>query len=183
MKSHTGGILSLGKGAAYSTSSKQKLVARSSTEAELIGMHDVLPQVIWVRNFLTEQGFDMEPAKIYQDNQSAILLEKNGRASAGKRSKHIDLRYFFAKDRIESGDIEVDFTPTTEMLADFFTKPLQGELFRKFRNLILNLDPNPIIDAWDLGSVLENEENESGRTNLVANEQKDAPFGHSSARI
>jgi hypothetical protein len=52
MKSHTGGTLSLGKGSIYSTSSKQKLVTRSSTEAEVVGVHDLMPQLIWTAHFL-----------------------------------------------------------------------------------------------------------------------------------
>ena len=56
MKGHTGATLSLGKGTIYSGSWKQKLVAQSSTESELIGMHDVLPQVLWTKQFLEEQG-------------------------------------------------------------------------------------------------------------------------------
>lgn len=52
MRSHTGGAMSLGKGAVYATSTWQKLNTRSSTEAELVGANDVLPQVLWTRYFL-----------------------------------------------------------------------------------------------------------------------------------
>jgi hypothetical protein len=68
-----------------------------------------------------------------QDKLSAILLEKNGKAYSGKRTKHINVRYFFIKDRIGSGEITVNHCPAAEMLADHFTKPLQGTMFRKFR--------------------------------------------------
>jgi len=64
-----------------------------------------------------------------QDNQSAIRLEQNGRASAGQKSRHIDIRYFFIKDRVKTEGISIVHCPTDEMLADFFTKPLQGNLF------------------------------------------------------
>ena len=78
MKGHTGATLSLGKGAIYSGSWKQRLVACSSTESELIGVYDVLPQVLWTKQFLEEQGWLDSTTVVYQDNTSSILLEKNG---------------------------------------------------------------------------------------------------------
>ena len=55
MRSHTGGVLSLGKGAVYVTSCRQKIGTTSSTEAELVEVSDILPQVIWTRYFLDAQ--------------------------------------------------------------------------------------------------------------------------------
>ena len=76
---------------------------------------------------------------VYQDNQSAMLLEKNGKASSGKRTRHINIRYFFATDRINAKEMRVAYCPTGDMVADFFTKPLQGVLFCKLRHLIMNV--------------------------------------------
>ena len=67
-------------------------------------------------------------------------MERNGRASCSKRTKHIDQRYFFITDRIEKREISVEYCPTGDMLGDFFTKPLQGGLFRKLRAMIMNLE-------------------------------------------
>ena len=78
MKGHTGATLSLGKGGVYSGSWKQRLVARSSTESELIGVYDILPQVLWTKQFLEEQGWKDLATIVYQDNTSSILLERNG---------------------------------------------------------------------------------------------------------
>jgi hypothetical protein len=64
-------------------------------------------------------------------------LESNGRSSAGPRSRHIDIRYFWIKDSTREHGIEIRHCPTLQMLADFFTKPLQGALFYKFRDVIL----------------------------------------------
>ena len=94
MKGHTGATFTMGHGSVYSNSLKQKLVARSSTEAELIGVHDILPQILWTRNFLISQGYPVQKNVVYQDNMSAMLLENNGRKSSTKRTKHIELRYF-----------------------------------------------------------------------------------------
>jgi hypothetical protein len=142
MKSHTGGTMSMGKGSVYSTSGKQKLNTRSSTEAEVVAVHDVLPQLMWTGNFLSEQGFPVKESLLYQDNTSSILIEKNGRNSCTKRSRHMDIRYFFIKDQVESKRVRIEHCPTADMVADYFTKPLQGAPFRKLRDLIMNIDPS-----------------------------------------
>ena len=67
-------------------------------------------------------------------------MAKNGKASSGKRTKHINIRYFFVADRIGSNELTVEYCPTGDMTGDFFTKPLQGAQFIKFRKEILNLE-------------------------------------------
>ena len=138
MKSHTGGTLSMGKGSTCSASKSQRLNVKSSTEAEVVGVDDVMAQVSWTRCFLEAQGCKAEKNTVHQDNQSAMLLEKNGRGSSSKRTRHINVRYFFVSDRIKSGEMNVEHCPTGDMVADFFTKPLQGAKFTKFLNLIMN---------------------------------------------
>jgi Reverse transcriptase (RNA-dependent DNA polymerase) len=138
MRSHTGNTMSLGKGSVYSTSKKQRINTKSSTEAELVGVDDSMPLVVWTRNFLMAQGFEISDNVVFQDNQSAMLLEQNGRASSGRRTRHINIRYFFVTDRVKNGEVRIEYCPTGEMVADFFTKPLQGSLFRKLRGMILN---------------------------------------------
>ena len=91
MKGHTGATLSLGEGGIYSGSWKQRLVAHSSTKSELIGVYDVLPQVLWTKQFLEEQGWLDSATVVYQDNTSTILLEKNGRSSSTKWTKHMNI--------------------------------------------------------------------------------------------
>lgn len=81
----------------------------------------------------------MRENKLYQDNLSAILLEKNGKFSSSKRTKHINIRVFFVKDRVDARELSVDHCPTDLMTGDFCTKPLQGSKFYKFRKLIMNL--------------------------------------------
>jgi hypothetical protein len=98
MKGHTGGTMTMGGGSIYSTSMKQKLVTRSSTEAKVIAVHDVMPQILWTSNFLKAQGFMVNDSVVYQDNKSALQLEGNGRASASKCSRHMNIWYFFITD-------------------------------------------------------------------------------------
>jgi hypothetical protein len=136
-KSHTGGAISFGRGALVCKSTKQKLNTKSSTEAETVGASDYFPHTIWVKHFMEAQGYTVSSNILEQDNQSAIHLATNGRSSAGPKSRHIDIRYFWLKDRIQSGDVQIRHCPTLEMLADFFTKPLQGHLFRFFKAIVL----------------------------------------------
>jgi hypothetical protein len=99
----------------------------------------MLSEVLWVRDFLQEQGFKVAPAKLYQDNTSTIILAKKGRASS-ERTRHIAIRYYFIKDRMETNEVEVEYLKTADMIADILTKPLQGDLFRRLRRLILNME-------------------------------------------
>jgi len=139
MRSHTGGAMSLGKGAVYSASTGQKLTTKSSTEAELVGVDDMMPMLLWTRQFMEGQGYTVKENILYQDNQSAILLETNGQRSSTKRTRHLDIRYFFVTDRVRAKQLSVEYCPTGDMWADIHTKPLQGAKFAMFRKLILNL--------------------------------------------
>ena len=169
MRSHTGGVLTFGHGAVISISTKQKINTKSSTEAELVGVDDILPFNIWCHYFLQWQGlhsqghdneairkltqYDVKPNDdgtfhttyighnnvLYQDNTSSIKLENNGKMSSTKRTRHIHIRYFTITDKIKRGDVMVEYCPTKEMIADFFTKPLQGSLFKQFRSLIMGV--------------------------------------------
>jgi hypothetical protein len=105
-----------------------------------------MPLVIWTQNFLVAQGFEVHDNVVFQDNHSTILLAKNGKASSGHRTRHIDIRYFFVSDQIARKELQVEYCPTGDMVADFFTKPLQGSLFRKLHKIILNLPDDIELD-------------------------------------
>ena len=137
MRSHTGVFITLGFGGIYCRSSKQKIMTKSSTEAELVGLSDALPQVIWFKHFLEAQGHPISPAHIWEDNESTICLAKTGR-SCSERSRHIEIRYFWIHDFLTSGQVTLQHMRTENMIADMFTKPLQGSKFKIFRSLCLN---------------------------------------------
>ena len=138
-RSHTGAAMTLGEGAVIGLSKKQKLNTRSSTEAELVGADDAATMILWTGLFMEEQGNPLKKNILYQDNKSAILLETNGRRSAGKRSRALNVRYFFLTDQVEKKNISIEYCATDEMWADYMTKSLQGEKFIKFRNEILGI--------------------------------------------
>ena len=136
-KSHTGGVMTFGEGAIQSISRKQKLNTRSSTEAELVGADDVSTMILWTKLFLEDQGYQVEKNILFQDNKSAILLETNGKKSSSKRTRALNIRYFFIADQVEKGNMLIEYCPTEEMVADYMSKPLQGKLFFKFRDRIM----------------------------------------------
>jgi hypothetical protein len=172
MRSHTGGMLSLGKGAIYGTSTRQKLNTKSSTEGELVAVNDVMPQVLWTRYFLESQGYQAKEAIVYQDNQSTLLLAKNGRASSSKRTRHINICYFSVTDCIASGEVLVEYCPTKKDDSRFFTKPLQGSLFTESCDMIMNIAPGNQDDP-DHRSVLEQvSANDTGGPLTVVREKK-----------
>ena len=139
----------IGQGAVVSVSSKQKINTKSSTEAELVGVDDCIGRILSIRYFIEAQGYDVGSTTVYQDNKSAILLEKNGQSSSSKRTKHINVRYFFITDRVHRNEITIDYCPTTEMVADYFTKPLQGSLFCQLRAQVLNMPVDEFKDIVD----------------------------------
>jgi len=138
MKSHTGGGVSLGRGVLMCKSSKQKLNTKSLMEAEVVGASDYLPNTIWAKMFLASQGYVLLENIFAQDNQSAMHLKQNSWASTGQKSCHIDIQYFFIKEHVQTEGISIEHCPTDEMLADFFSKPLQGNLFWHFHDMLLS---------------------------------------------
>ena len=96
-RGHTGACMSFGLGMVHCKSLQQRLNTKSPTETELVGMSNYVPYNIWIRNFLEHQGYPLLSNTIFQDNTSAILMEKNGRNSCTGNSRHIDIRYFLSR--------------------------------------------------------------------------------------
>jgi hypothetical protein len=170
-KSHTGGAVSFGRGALMSKSSKQKLNTKSSTEAELVGASDYLPHPVWAKRFLEGQGYYLKENVFHQDNMSTIRFEKNGRKSCRPNSRHIDIRYFWIKDRLGLENMTVVYCPTEQMLADFFTKPLRGSLYRRLKAVVMGhkhidtLKEFPPVAPQERVEVSMNTENCESATN------------------
>jgi hypothetical protein len=141
-KSHTGPTMLYGDGdgTVQSISRKQKLNTKSSTESELVGVGHVSVMILWTKLFLEEQGHGINSNILYQDNKSAILLETNSKKSSRKRTRALNIRYFFLADQVEKGNVTIVYRPTDDMVRIFHTKPLQGEKFSKFRNAILGCE-------------------------------------------
>ena len=97
---------------------------------------------------------------LYQANMSSMLLEHNGQQSSTKRTKHMDIQYFYVSDHIQNKTLSLKHCPTEEMLADYFTKPLQGALFNRLRNHIMGAEfANG--DSQTNRSVLDDDDDET----------------------
>jgi hypothetical protein len=94
----------------------------------------------------------MDPSILYQDNMSSILLEKNGKASSSKRTKHIKVKYFYIKEKDDDGEIEIKHCPTDQMWTDINTKPKQGAVYRAFRGHVMGI-PADYLDKEYEGKV------------------------------
>ena len=134
--SHTGCVVVLGDaGPIFSKSTKQKIVTKSSTEAELVGISDTASQAIHLRNLIIDQGYDLGPAVIYQDNLSCMALIKRG-GPGSERSGHIHIRHIWLSEKVTEEEIELQHLGTGDMFANILTKPVQGAQFIRERSPI-----------------------------------------------
>lgn len=145
-RSRTGGTDRVAQNIIEAISAWQKVVSKSSAEAELVGPTDTMTGTLHKKYFLEAQGHKIGPIKLHQDNMSTIKMIERGRPMHN-RTRHIKIRYFFLHDYVKRNEIELEYTPTKEMLADILTKPLQGALFVKLRDRLLNISCEEIIKS------------------------------------
>ena len=127
-RSVSGFVYQLGGRSISWGSKKQPTVARSSTEAEYIAAAHAVGEGLWIRNLLQEIGFGQEgPTPLYVDNRSTIAIIENPKQ---QRTKYIDIKHHFIRDRVQGGSFELIHCPTKNMVADIFTKPLNADLFK-----------------------------------------------------
>ena len=96
---HTGATMMMGEGAITTSNCQQTFNTRSSTAAEDVAADNIIGPTLWTRKILEAQGYNIQKNVMFQDNQRAMLLETNGRKSAGKRSSHLNIRFFFVTDQ------------------------------------------------------------------------------------
>ena len=114
------------------SSKKQRVVALSTCEAELYAEAAAIQEVLWLRGLLQELGFDTAVGSVvYGDNQAAIAVSKKGVRS--NATKHVDVKYHFITETLESGQVKLVWVPTAQQQADIFTKPLGAQPFLKLR--------------------------------------------------
>ena len=103
-----------------------------------------MPQILWTKLFLEAQNFTVNNNILYQDNLSAVKLAQNGRLSNRKKTRYINIRYYFITEQISKGNVLAKYFPTDMLTADFYSKPLKGKLFWIFRDVILNIGETTI---------------------------------------
>lgn len=125
-RSTTGYIFTISGGAVSWASQRQSMVSLSTTEAEYIAASTATKELVWLRRLLNDVDSQCDqPSVLYIDNQSAIKLIRN--PEFHKRSKHIDIRYHFVREKLASNELIVKYVNTNEQCADFLTKALSGE--------------------------------------------------------
>nr|GEY56859.1 retrovirus-related Pol polyprotein from transposon TNT 1-94 [Tanacetum cinerariifolium] len=123
-----GGIQFLGGDKLVSWSSKkQDCTSMSFAEAEYVSLSACCAQVLWMRTQLTDYGFHLDKIPMYCDSKAAIAISCN--PVQRSRTKHIDVRYYFIKEKVENGIVELFLIRTEYQLADLFTKALPVERF------------------------------------------------------
>jgi hypothetical protein len=122
-RSTSGFVVKMGTGAVSWMSRLQSVVALSTTEAEFIAAVSAGQEIVWMRSFLSELGYSMRgPSLLLVDNQSVIQVAKNPEHHG--RMKHLDLRFFWLRDSVNSGIIAIRYVPTADQAADLLTKAL-----------------------------------------------------------
>lgn len=122
--SRSGYVFTFSGGAVSWRSCKQSLVALSTCEAEYVALAETIKEGKWVKMLLQElelEGYISGPMQLYSDSQSAIKLMEN--PVHHQRSKHIALKYLYARNELQNKEFQLQYIPTDEMIADILTKP------------------------------------------------------------
>ena len=140
-KGHSACVVMLGDTLVHEVCKKQKIVTKNSTEAELVALSDLLLEGELIEQFIIELGRLMEEDfvkdihLIHQDNKSTMTMVISG---GGKpRTKYMQVREEYVKERLQSGEVVLRYVNTKEMLADLLTKPLGGELYHSLTQKLL----------------------------------------------
>jgi Reverse transcriptase (RNA-dependent DNA polymerase)/gag-polypeptide of LTR copia-type/GAG-pre-integrase domain len=134
-RSTAGFAMTVGGGAVMWGSRLQRHVSLSSTESEYTTAAATGCEIMWMRDFLDEIGYDISgPSTLYLDSNSALQVAKNPEHQS--TMKHVNRNYHWIRERVADGDIQITHVPGTENVADIFTKPLGFIKFDKFRAML-----------------------------------------------
>ena len=120
-------------------SKKQPVPSDSAHEAECMAAHFAVNEGMWLRGMLTEMGFELPRSNMFIDNKGAIHTVSN--PCTEWRSATLATKYYKCRHAVESGDIHCEYVPTDDNVADFFTKALTGDKFKKFSEDIFGVVP------------------------------------------
>ncbi|CAK1590667.1 unnamed protein product [Parnassius mnemosyne] len=135
-KSTTGYIFMMNGGPITWSSQKQKTIALSTTEAEFVAACEAAKEMIWLRQLMLDLGKNCKCVTMFIDNQSAINLINN--SVYHKRTKHINVKYYFIREKVELGMIKINYVPSKDQLADILTKALPTQTFTYIREQIIS---------------------------------------------
>ena len=127
-RSHYGYLVRLGHSLIASKGGRIKSVVRSSTEAEISAVNELISDLLWCRDVLEELGYPQQRINIYEDNQSCITMLQQEPRSFHTKSRHVRVKWAFFREEYKKGTVKLRYRPTNNMLADLLTKPLGGKL-------------------------------------------------------
>lgn len=130
-KSTSGYVFTMAGAAISWRSKKQEIVAGSTTEAEYIAMYSAVTHCMWLNKLISNVGIKPKVMKIFADNKSSIILSENQIHS--DRSKHIDIKYHFIREKVLKKVFVFCHIPTTDLPADLLTKGLSKVLVVRHR--------------------------------------------------
>ena len=132
-KSISGAIFQVGGNTVSWYTRKQSVIAQSTVESEYISLCTATKQAYWIAQMLSEiTGKIQLPITAFQDNQGTIRLASNPIIS--RRSKHIEVKFHYVRDKVNAGFITIDYCPTNDMIADGLTKAIIGPKFEELRS-------------------------------------------------
>lgn len=133
-KSNSGYYCSVNGGAISWCCRKQDVVSLSSAEAEFIALTETCKEIVWIKRLVTEMKLEVpETTTLYTDSQSAISMINNQKFS--NRSKHIDTRFHYIRDKVLAKEVLLKYKPTDENIADMMTKPLGRTKIKQLREM------------------------------------------------
>lgn len=126
-RSHYGYVVTLGGALICSKGGRIKTVVRSSTEAEITAVNEVVSDLLWCRDVLEELGYHQKAMPIWEDNKSCITMLQQEPRNFQSKSKHVRVKWAFYRQEHENKVLYLKYCPTESMVADLLAKPLGGK--------------------------------------------------------
>ena len=137
-RSHYGYIVTLGNSLIASKGGRIKTVVRSSTEAEISAVNELISDILWCRDILEDLGYPQHKINMYEDNKSCITMLQQEPRNFHTKSRHVRVKWAFFREEYEKRTVKLRYCPTEKMVADLLTKPLGGKAHTLHSNRIFN---------------------------------------------
>ena len=137
-RSHYGYIVTLGNCLVASKGGRIKTVVRSSTEAEISAVNELISDILWCRDILEDLGYPQQKINMYEDNKSCITMLQQEPRNFHTKSRHVRVKWAFFREEYEKQTVKLRYCPTEKMVADLLTKPLGGKAHTLHSDRIFN---------------------------------------------
>ena len=148
LKSTSGSLFLLGGAAITWKSNKQTCIALSTAEAEYVALSAAAQEAVWLQQLTSDLlNRSIQEKIIFEDNQSAICVAKNQQTHG--RTKHIDIKYHFIRELVETDRIKLAYWPSADMVADILTKGLPAQQLKKLHGMAGIMDLQVVLAESD----------------------------------